>query len=100
MSWLSLSGSAVTELDNTTGKVFSLSSVQAGGQLSLHLHLLPVAHCKWRGEDRQRAAMQTLIMSASRSLIPGVQCPGRPPQGRGEDSERTAPHSSWEKWWL
>jgi len=47
MSWLSLSGSAVTELDNITGKVLSLSSVQAGGQLPLRLHLLPVAHCKW-----------------------------------------------------
>lgn len=47
MSWLSLSGSADTELGNTTGEVFILSSIQAGGQLSLHLHVLPVAHCKW-----------------------------------------------------
>lgn len=47
MSWLSLNGSADTELGNTTGEVFILSSIQAGGQLSPHLHVLPVAHCKW-----------------------------------------------------
>lgn len=46
MSWLSLNGSADTELDNTVVKVFILRSIQAGGQLSLHLHVLPVAHCK------------------------------------------------------
>lgn len=45
MSWLSLSGSADTELDDTTGKVFILSSLQAGGQLSPQLHVLPVARC-------------------------------------------------------
>lgn len=46
MSWLSLNGSADTERGNTTGEVFILSSIQAGGQLSLHLHVLPVAHHK------------------------------------------------------
>lgn len=54
MSWLSLGGSADTELDSTTGKVFILSSIQAGGQLSLHLHVLPMAHCKWLWEDKEQ----------------------------------------------
>lgn len=93
MSWLSLGGSADTELDDTTGKVFLLSSIQAGGQLSLHLHVLPVAHCKWLWGG-ERASVLTQTMSARRSLPLGVQCPGRPQQGWGEDSERTGPYSS------
>lgn len=89
MSCLGLGGSAVTELDTTTGKVFTLSSIQAGGQLSLHLHPLHWHIGNGCGEDKQRAAMQTLTMSASRSLIPGVPYPGRPLRGRGEDLGRT-----------
>lgn len=81
MSWLSLGGSADTELDSTTGKVFILSSIQAGGQLSLHLHVLPMAHCKWLWGARRTVLTQT--MSARRSLPLGAQCPGRPRQGWG-----------------
>lgn len=86
MSWLSLNGYADTELDNTVGRVSILSSIRAGGQLSLHLHVLPVAHCKWLWGG-QRASVLTQTMSAWRCLPLGVQFPGRPQQGWGEDSE-------------
>lgn len=60
VSWCNLSGSTATEFENTPGKVFrvfSLDSIQAEGQLSLHL--LPVAQCKqlWsRPESPQHLA--------------------------------------------
>lgn len=80
MSWLSLSGSADTELDDTTGKVSILSSLQAGGQLSPQLHVLPVARCTWLWGG-ETASVLTQTMSARVSLPLGVQCPGRPQQG-------------------
>lgn len=73
MSWINLSGSAVTALDNTTGKVFSLSSIQAGGQLSLHLQLPPVAHCKqlWGGQTESSDVDTDQV----RQQIPDPRCP-------------------------
>lgn len=72
MSRLCLSGSAVTGLDSTTGKVFSLSSVQVGGQLSLHLHLMPGAHCKrpWGGQPASSDADTDHVYQH----IPGPRC--------------------------
>lgn len=81
-SWLSLGGPAVTELDNTLGKVFS-RLYPGRGELSLLLHLLPAARFKWLWGGQGESSSADTDHVCSTSLVPAAQCPARPPQGRG-----------------
>lgn len=90
MSWLGLNGSADTELDTTTGKVFVLSPSRLVGSspfTSTCCHgtlQTAVGRTKSINADTDHACQQ----------VPACPVPWQTSAGLGEDSEGTAPHSS------